>query len=197
MIAVYRPGTGFLYRLPAPVKLAGLAVIALALSLWRAPSVAMVVAAVAATVLLWSTGSLRDALRSWWQLRWLILVLGAALWVFVDVQTAIVNTLRVVTLLLLAETVSRTTRMQEVVDVLVHVLQPARRFGANPEAVALAVSLTVAMVPTIAAFAQQVGDAHAARGRRIGLRSALPLLVMTLRHADEVGDALIARGIAR
>lgn len=197
MISAFRPGTGLLHRTPAGVKLLALAVSAMMLSLWHPPPAAMLVAAAAATVLLWSTGTLHEAARSWWRLRWLILVLGGALWVFAGWETALVNTGRVVTLLLLAEIVTRTTRMEDLVDILGRMLRPLRRVGADPDAVALAISLAIALVPVIEGFATQVRDAHRARGLRLGVRAALPLLVMALRHADDVGDALIARGLAR
>lgn len=197
MISAYRPGRSLLHRLPAGAKLIGLALSALGLSLWHPSPVGMAAAAVAGTLLVWSATSLGDVLRCWWRLRWLILVLGGALWLFVGAEVALVNCGRVVTLLLLAESVTRTTRMQDLVEVLCRVLKPLRRFGVDPESVALALSLTIALVPVIEGFAGQVRDAHHARGVRIGFRSALPLLVMTLRHADDVGDALIARGIAR
>ncbi len=59
----------------------------------------------------------------------------------------------------------------------------------------MAVSLTLTMVPVVAGLAQRVRDAERARGVRLGVRSVVPLLVLTLRHADQVGDALAARGV--
>ena len=197
MISAYRPGSSPLYRIPAGVKLTVLVITALSLSLWHPPALMMLGAALLATVLLASAVGLREALGVWWRLRWLIVVLGGALWVFADPQIAILNTARVVTLLLLADVVTRTTRMEELLDVLSRVLHPLRRFGVAPDAVALALSLTIALVPIISGYAEQVRDAHRARGHRLGLRSALPLLVMTLRHADYLGDALVARGLVR
>lgn len=195
MISAYRAGDTALHRMPAAAKLFALAVSALGLSLWHPAPAWMPPASLTASAILAGAGSPAEALRAWWRLRWLILVLGGALWALVGVDTAIVNTSRVVTLLLLAEVVTRTTRMADLVEVLGRALRPFRRFGVDPDAVALALSLAIAMVPVIEGFVTAVVDAHRARGLRLGFRSALPLLVMTLRHADDVGDALQARGI--
>lgn len=198
MISLYRPGDGILHRMPAGAKLTLLAACALALSLLPigVPGTLAVLACVSA---LYPVAGLplRELGEAWWRLRWLILVLGGALWVFTSAHDAVVNTGRVITLLLLADLVTRTTRMGDLLDVLRRVLAPLRRIGVDPEVVALTLSLTIAMIPVIASFAGQVRDAQRARGVRLGPRAALPLLVMTMRHADDVGDALVARGIGR
>lgn len=198
MISLYRPGDGFLHRLPTGAKLVLLAASALALALLPVGVPGALCALAAVSVLYPGAGlALRDLGAAWWRLRWLILVLGGALWIFTSGQLAIVNTGRVVTLLLLADLVTRTTRMGDLLDVLRRVLAPLRRVGVDPEVVALTLSLTIAMIPVIGSFAAQVRDAQRARGVRLGARAALPLLVMTMRHADDVGDALVARGIGR
>lgn len=198
MISLYRPGTGFLHRTPAWAKLLGLMLIALALSLLQ-PGVPAIFLALAAVSLLYPLAGLGWGmlLRGWWRLRWLILVLGAALWLFIDVQTAIVSTGRVVALILLADLISRTTTMSALMGVIAALLRPLRPLGVDPELVALTVSLAIAMIPVIAGLAAQVRDAQRARGVRLGPRQALPLLVLTMRHADQVGEALSARGLAR
>src|SRR5690606_36389762 len=112
MISLYRPGDGFLHRLPAGAKLVLLAASALALALLPVGVPGALWALAAVSVLYPVAGlALRDLGAAWWRLRWLILVLGGALWIFTSGQLAIVNTGRVVTLLLLADLVTRTTRM--------------------------------------------------------------------------------------
>lgn len=198
MISLYRPGTSPLHRLPAGVKLCALIVAALIVSLARPGTVGSVALVVSASALLLVAGlGWRGVGAAWWRLRWLIVLLGGALWVFVDVDTAVQSTARVVGLILLAESVTRTTRMGDLLDVLERAIRPLRRVGVDPASVALTISLTIAMIPVLAGFLTQVRDAQRARGVRLGLRAALPLLVRTLRHADDVGDALAARGLAR
>lgn len=198
MISLYRPGDGFLHRLPAGAKLLGLAVAALVVSL-------LPLGMIGTAVLLLVVSALYPLSRlgwrllggAWWRLKWLIVVLGGALWIFVGPSDAVQNTGRVVALILLAELVTRTTRMGDLLEVLQAALRPLRFIGVDPAMAALAISLTIAMIPVLVGFAQQVRDAQRARGVRLGPRVALPLLVLTMKHADDVGDALAARGLAR
>lgn len=198
MISLYRPGDGFLHRMPAGAKLLGLALAALTISLLRPGIVGTLVLLLGASALYPVSGlGWRLLGQSWWRLRWLIVVLGGALWLFVGVDAAVENTGRVVALILLAELVTCTTRMGDLLDVLRRVLRPLRFIGIDPASAALAISLTVAMIPVLMGFVVQVRDAQRARGVRLGLRAVLPLLVLTLKHADDVGDALAARGLTR
>lgn len=198
MISLYHPGSGFLHRSPAWLKLLALAAIALVLSLTR-PGIGAILIVLLAVCALYPLAGLpwRMLLLGWWRLRWLILVLGAALWLFLDMESAVVNTGRVVALILLADLVTRTTTMSALMTVIEGVLRPLRRFGVEPELVALTVSLAIAMIPVIASLAAEVRDAQRARGVRLGPNQALPLLVLTMRHADRVGEALVARGLGR
>jgi biotin transport system permease protein len=187
-----------LHRMPSLGKLGALALVALVLSFTPIGVAGSVVVLLAVSALYPVAALPASALgEGWWRLRWLILVLGGALWAFTSWQAAVVGTGRVVALLLLADLVTRTTRMGDLLDALRRVLHPLRRVGVDPEAVAMTLSLTIAMIPVIAALAGQVRDAQRARGMRLGPRAALPLLVLTMKHADDVGDALVARGIAR
>lgn len=196
MIALYRPGSSILHRAPAGVKLAILAIGALALSLYPHDAVSVAVALLA-VLALHGVGRLpwRTPYVEIWRLRWMILVLAAALAIFVSPVAAWINTGRVVAVLLLASLLTITTRMSDLLDVLHRILRPLRRFGQDPDAVALTISLTLTTIPVIAGFAARVREAEQARDVRLGIRTVVPLLVLTLRHADDVGDALAARGI--
>ncbi|MDR2320563.1 MAG: hypothetical protein LBE60_02820 [Microbacterium sp.] len=199
MISLYRPGSGFLHRAPARAKLALLAVIALGLSFVPATSgavlpIAGVVLAVSVLFLLGGFG-VRALGEAWWRLRWLVLILGVALVVFVSVTAAAVNTGRIVALLLLAELVTRSTSTSALMAVIRRLLLPLRPLGVNADAVALVLSLTITMAPVVGSFVRAVREAQEARGVRLGPRMAVPLLVRTLRHADAVGEALAARGL--
>jgi biotin transport system permease protein len=51
-------------------------------------------------------------------------------------------------------------------------------------------------VPVVAALAVEVRDAQRARGLTTSLRAfAVPLIIRALRHADALGEALVARGV--
>lgn len=196
MIQLYRPGVSILHRAPASLKLALLASGALLLSLvpLDALSVGFALGSACASFLLAGL-SPRVIGQELWRIRWLVLVLALALALLVSPLTAWINTGRVVTILLAASLLTLTTRMSALLDVLHRLLAPLRRLGVDADAVAMTLALTLTMIPVVAGFAQRVGEAQRARGVRLGVRAAVPLLVLALRHADDVGDALVARGI--
>lgn len=197
MISLYREGSGILHRIGAGPKLMLLAVVTLVLSMVPLGSwgVGAVLAAVIALHAVAGLG-VGAAVAGIWRLRWLVLVLAGFLLLFSSAETAWISTTRVVAILLLAGLVTMTTRMTDLLDVLYRALVPLRRWGVNADAVALALLLALTTVPVITGFADAVRDAHRARGVRPGVRAVVPLLVMSLRHADEVGEALAARGVA-
>lgn len=197
MISLYRPGRSILHRLSAGVKLGGLAVVALVLSVYphEALSISVTLGCVVLAYVVarvpWSV-----FFRQLWQLRVLVAALAVFLAVFVSPLAAWVNTGRVVAIVMLAGLLTLTTRMGDLLDVLRRLLSPFRRFGVNTDAVSMTISLCITMVPVIASHAASVREAQQARDVRLGIRTVVPLLVMALRHADDVGDALAARGIA-
>ncbi len=68
--------------------------------------------------------------------------------------------------------------------------------GVNPSRVALMLSMTITTIPVIAGFAAQIREAQRARGVPLApLAFVVPLLIMTLKHSDDLADALTARGI--
>ena len=197
MISLYRPGTSVVHRAPAGVKLLLLALSAVALSLvplgpWGMGGAVLV--ASAGYVLAGFRPSVLAA--EIWRLRWILLVLGTFLWIFAGPLAAWVSATRVASIMLLAALFTLTTRMGDLLEVLRAMLRPWTRIGVDVDAVAMTLSLTVTMVPVVAGFAAQVREAQRARGARLGLRWVVPLLVRTLRHADDVGDALAARGLS-
>lgn len=196
MIALYHPGTGIVHRAPAALKLGLLAVGALVLSMYPhdVASIAVALLVVAGFYVVSGLG-FRVLLAEMWRLRWIVIVLAAALLIFVSPQAAWISTGRVVAALLLAGLLTLTTRMSALLDVLQNLLRPLRRLGVDPAAVALTISLTLTTVPVIAGFAARVREAELARDARLGIRTVVPLLVLALRHADDVGDALAARGL--
>lgn len=197
MIQLYRAGNSILHRCPAGSKLAALVAAALGLSVipqsgWSIGVALLAVCALYAVARL----PLMVLVAELRRVSGLVVVLGAALWIFSGPEAAWVSTARVVCLILLAALLTLTTRMGDLLEVLRRMLAPLRRAGVDTEAVAMTLSLTIAMIPVVQGFAAQVRDAQRARGARLGIRWIVPLMVRTLRHADDVGDALAARGLA-
>jgi|GEM_PF-839179 len=71
---------------------------------------------------------------------------------------------------------------------------PLARLGVNPARVSLAVSLTLRFIPVVAQTVQDVREAQRARGiEKNMLALAVPVIVRTLKMADDVADAIDAR----
>lgn len=99
-------------------------------------------------------------------------------------------------LVLLASLVTLTTRTTDLVDALVHACGQLRRLGVDPSRVGLMLALAIRCVPVVIGLAEQVREAQWARGLGASPRAfVVPLVVRSLRHADALGDALVARGL--
>jgi biotin transport system permease protein len=99
-------------------------------------------------------------------------------------------------LVLLAALVTLTTRTADLVDAMVTACRPLRPVGVDPERVGLVVALGIRCVPVVVGLAEEVREAQRARGLAASPRAfAVPLIVRSLRHADALGEALMARGL--
>jgi biotin transport system permease protein len=195
VIALYLPGTSLLHRARAGVKLLGLVVLALLISLW--PHTAITVALTGALVIGLYAGALFPPgvlLRQLWLAKWIIVLMVATQLIFLTPWDAMVNTVRVVAIVLLAGLLTLTTRSEELLSALEAALRPLALLGVDARRVGLTLSLTLAMLPVVADLARRVREAQQARRVRIGYRAVVPILVLALRHADDVADALSARG---
>lgn len=112
-----------------------------------------------------------------------------------DLMTAIAIILRFATLVLLAALVTATTRVSEMLAAIERGLTPLRHLGISPKRAGMTLSLALRFLPLMRTIAEDVRDAQAARGGERNLFALLlPTLVRALRTADEVADALDARG---
>lgn len=196
MIGLFRPGTSVVHRAPAGLKLLLLAVGALALVLVHTPL------AVLLGLLLVEVGYLaagfapHELLRQAWPLRWVFLLLVPFQWWTVGWQAAVVVVGTLLTLVAAAALVTLTTRTMALLDLLERLLQPARRAGVDPERVSLLLALTIRAVPVVVGTLAEVRDARRARGLERSPRALLvPAVLRTMRHADRLGEALVARGV--
>ena len=195
MIALYRPGRSILHRVPAGVKLVALVALSLLVSLW--PHTAISLSVVGGVVVgLYALALLPPTVlaRQLWMAKWIVVLMVATQLIFLTPWDAAVNTVRVVAIVLLAALLTLTTRSEELLAALETSLRPFSRLGVDARRVGLTFSLTIAMLPVVAGIAARVRDAQRARGVRLGFRAVVPILVLALRHADDVADALSARG---
>ena len=192
----YVPGRSPVHRAPAGLKLGLLAVGLLLLGLSRSPLAIGVGALVTAAVVLLARLGPRIV---WAQIRPVLLIscfVGAVqVWLDGPVQAG-VTVAWLLLAVLAAGLVTVTTPMQDLLDAVVAALRPLRRFGVDPERVALVLGLAVRSVPVVAQLAREVTEARMARGAGRSVRAfAVPLVIRTVRHADRLGEALAARGV--
>ncbi|MFG1941522.1 energy-coupling factor transporter transmembrane component T family protein [Nonomuraea sp. NPDC048826] len=196
LTGAYVPGDSFLHRMPAGVKLLGLAGCCTALlllpGLWAMAGAAVVVAALYAFARV-------GAAAAWAQVRpvrWFAAALFAVQFFLAGPATAALVSSRIVLAVALAGLVTLTTRTSAMMAVLERAMRPGRRVGLDPFRMSLLLSLTIRSVPVIAMLATRVREAQRARGVEWSVRAFMvPMVVGALRHADALGEALSARGL--
>ena len=193
--SLYLPGNTRLHRASAGLKLAVLAVASTALMWVHSPALLFVVC-VLVCLSVRSTGA---SLQQIWQqvrpLVWLLLVLGGlSVWSHGVLQT-LEMILRLCTLVLAALVVSMTTPLTQMMHVVARLLQPFERLGwVDAERVALGVGLTLRLSPELGVQWQDIREAQLARGLKPSpLTMGVPMLLRTLRRADEIAQAIDAR----
>ena len=197
MLTVYRPGDGLLHRMPAGPK--ALLLLAIVLGVSLLPSVwwsAAVVAGVTVVAYALAGLGMRELGRQLVAVRWVVVITLAGQLLFLTPEAAVANTSRVLAAILLAGLLTLTTRVTDLLDAVERMLAPFRRLGLDPQRVALLLTVTLTTVPVLARLASGVREAQRARGARAGIVTfVVPFLVVSLKHADELGEALTARGV--
>nr|WP_206071115.1 CbiQ family ECF transporter T component [Knoellia sp. DB2414S] len=163
-----------------------------------ARSVAAATVAVVVAAALWSLA--RVPVRTAWRsLRLILLVatlVGAAQWWYAGGAPAFVVTSQLVVAVAIAVLVTLTTRTSDLLDALDRGLKPLRHLGVDPARVSLTLALAVTSVPVVGGLLGELRQAARARGIRPGpVVLGVPLVVRTLQHADQLGEALAARGV--
>lgn len=193
MAPLYVPGRGCLHRLPAALKLAVLVSAGVLLFAWQSLP-GMGAACLAAWLLVAITGVRAGAL--WRQVRgmvWILLAVGLFTFWMADIRQALLVVARAGTLIGLALAVTLSTPVPAMLAVIERVLQPLSRW-IDPARVTLALALCLRFIPEIWHNYEEIREAQAARG--LGhhpLALLVPLIVRTLKRAEEVAQAIDAR----
>ena len=194
MTGVYCPGTSLIHRLPAGVKL--LLLCAMGIVLFHLPDWRALLAVLIAVVLLYPLAHLplSRLFRQLYALAGLLTLLAVFQWWAQGWQTAIATSARLAALLLLANLIALTARTTAIIDALTHMLSGLRFIGVNPARVSLAISLALRFLPVIIDITHEVRAAQKARGLEFSLlATAVPVIVRTLKMADDIADAIDAR----
>jgi biotin transport system permease protein len=196
MISLTSPVETWAHRVPAGPKLAALS-LATAGLFWLDDPYRLGGACVAVAGLMLSNG--RDFARAMVQgfrpLLWFLVLI--ALWHGATGQIAdgIAVALRLLSALALANFVTMTTRLDDMIAVVALLAAPLRKLGIETRALELSIALVIRFTPAIAHKGARLSEAWRARALRPGgWRIVVPLAATALDDAEHVAEALRARG---
>lgn len=196
MKSLHVEGTGWLYRVPPRLKLLTLMVFSNALFLTRDLILLGCAVVLAAAILRQTRLPLREIGLRLRPVMLTILLVAAFSYLLLPAHDASVNLLRLTALALLATAVTITVSISQFMDEIALAAAPLERLGLVKAAdIGLAVGLVVRFVPEIVNRYHAVRDAHRARGLPVRMATIIvPLVIMTLKDADAIADAIDARG---
>ena len=125
-----------------------------------------------------------------------LLVIGLFQWWQLGAPTAARIVLNILVCVVAASLLTATTPVQRLLDGVVKVATPFRRFGADPERFALTIGIMLRSIPYIAGTFADVRDSARARGLERNPRALiLPVFITSVAFARQTGEALAARGL--
>lgn len=196
LLGIYRPGRGWLFRMPVGWKYAvmlGVAVPPFFIGQWWATAAALAVAVVS---MLTSRIGLRRIFAVGWYL-WVVLALLGGYQLFATrLEQAFVVPGNVLAAVLASRILTLTTSTPDLMDALSAGLRPLRLLRINPDTGTLLVALMMRSIPFLAGALQDARDAARARGRdRNPVALLAPAVVNAVAYAQRTGEALHARGL--
>ncbi|APZ50699.1 energy-coupling factor transporter transmembrane component T family protein [Salipiger abyssi] len=184
------------HRWPAGVKLAIASLSVLGIYLIDSPLwLAAITCAVAAAYLVGGRRFFREGLRLSRPLWPFVVVL--LVWHLIEGAPArgVALVLRLIAAVGIANLVTMTSRLDDLTDVVLRLLSPLRRVGLDPAPVGFAMAVTIRFTPVLLAKARGLREAWRARSARApGWRIVLPLGLLAIDDAEQVAEALRARG---
>ncbi|OKL43897.1 energy-coupling factor transporter transmembrane component T family protein [Pseudovibrio exalbescens] len=195
MVSLYVSGPSWAHALPARVKLIALCLVTFLLfplDQWWQQAAGLFVT-VGFYLSLGTKG--RQALKVIGNFAWMVGFIFLLHALFTSLQEGVVLALRLTTLVLLANFLSITTRMEDLMDAVEPLFKPLTVVGLTSRRVALAVALVIRFVPMLLAVYSNLQEAYRARtGRKNSIRLLAPFVIHALKLSDEVAEALSARG---
>lgn len=197
LTSLYVEGDTFLHRQRPGAKLTLILVFGLALYLTELMAVQAAAMVVTGAIYFALPMPLREAIYRLKPVLFTIAVLALVNAWLLSPHEAIVSTMRLLAVVFLAAAVTATTRIADFMETITWALKPAERLGIVRAAdVGLALGLVLRFLPDIFGHYEALKQAHAARGIAFRpIRAIGPLIILTLKDADAIADAIDARGI--
>jgi biotin transport system permease protein len=195
VISIYLQADSWLHRTPAGLKLVVVAIASLLLFQLRSPWIFL--ACLAGVIACYASLG-RKGLAQLKLLRGLTVFLGIILlfhWITGTFWEGVAVVLRLVVLVLAANLVSVTTRLDDMLAAVTPLFKPLEWFGLSARKPALGVALVLRFAPYMMQVFFRLREAYQARtGARNSWKLLPPLAIQCLRMSDNVADALQARG---
>ena len=194
-LGLYVPGESVLHRTPAGLKLVGLVV--LGVGAFQLNSAAWLGAGAVVVVLAGALAGVSPRVLAAHARPALVMLafIFAAHAVLTSWEQGLLVVARFALLILSATLVTLTTRVAAMVEVVERACGPLRRVGVSPARGGLVLALAIRFVPVLAEKLREIREARWARGvDRPTVLVLVPLLVKTLRFADQTAEAIDARG---
>lgn len=196
LLANYVPGTSLLHRTPLWLKFLVVVACGMASFLivdWRVSVAAL---GVMCGLFLLSGAGFGRLFRAVRPLLPILLAIGLFQWWQLGAPVAARIVLNVLLCVVAASLLTATTPLQRLLDGVVSLARPFKRFGADPERFALTIAIMLRSIPFIAGAFADVRDSARARGLERNPRALiLPVFITTVAYARHTGDALAARGL--
>lgn len=112
-----------------------------------------------------------------------------------DLANGAIIILRMITAVALANLVTMTTKLSQMVVVVNRLLAPLRRFGVNTRGVEIGIAMVIRFTPVLVQKGQMLALSWRARSvKRLSWRVIIPFAVLAIDDAEHVAEALRARG---
>lgn len=195
MLSISLVGNSWAHRLRVGPKMVALAVVSVALfwvDAW------IVLALVLCGVFALYTSVDRALRKGAWLMKPILWIVGI-IWVFHafrgEYLAGSVVCLRLLVLVGLANFVTLTSRLSDMIDLFLWLVSPLALLGVRTGAIGLAFGMVIRFTPVLIERAGQLTQSWRARGgKRASWRIILPLFITVVDDADRVAEALRARG---
>ena len=196
MLTLTSPVETWAHPLPAGLKLGALALVTTGLFALKTPLPFGIACALTALGYLTCGKTFAGAgLRLLWPLWPFVVIVG--LWHLWTASPAVgaAIILRMIVAVGLANFVTMTTRLSDMLSVFQWLARPLAPLGLSPRRLALACALMVRFIPVLLERFGQISQSWTARSsRRPGWRVLVPVTLAALDDADRAAEALRARG---
>lgn len=195
-LGVYVPGNTIIHRLPPSVKLLGVLAFTI-ITTWLSTTPLHACIAVASVLPGYFIARIpfRIAIGQIWPPLPFLIALGAFQWWQLGWERAFTIVVVIIAAIMIAVLLTLTTTVAEMMESLERGMAPLQRIGLPAEKISLAISLTFRLIPLQFATVFDVLDARKARGADFSITAfGTPVMIRSIRRAEAIGDALIARG---